>query len=134
MTNQEKKQLEVVEKKSIEPSQGEPTRAGVMYTPQVDIVEDPETITVLADLPGVTRENLVIDVREGVLSLTATVDPLPNNWEPMYNEYRVGGYERRFTLSDRIDAEKINAKLTNGVLSLVLPKAEAQKPRKIKVT
>jgi len=130
----EKKELEVTEKKTIEPASGEPTRQGVMYTPQVDIVENPDAITVYADLPGVKKESLTIDVREGVLSLTATVDELPNHWEPIFREYQVGGYERRFSVSDRIDTEKINANLTNGVLTLVLPKAEAQKPRKIKVT
>jgi len=134
MTAKEKKELEVAEKKTIEPASGEPTRAGVMYTPQVDIVEDPDAITVYADLPGVSREDLTIDVREGVLSLTAPVLPLQSHWEPLYREYQVGGYERRFSLSDRIDTEKINANLTNGVLTLTLPKAEAQKPRKIRVT
>jgi len=133
MTIKEQKELEVAEKRAIDTSSGEPTRQGVMYTPQADILEDPDTITVRADLPGVKRENLTIDVREGVLSLTATVDPLPDSWEPVYHEYQVGGYERRFSVSDRIDTEKINATLANGVLTLVLPKAEAQKPRKIKV-
>jgi HSP20 family protein len=134
MTSKEKKELEVAEKKSIEPAAGEPTRQGVMYTPQVDILEDLDAITLRADLPGVRRENLTIDVRDGVLCLTATVEPVRESWEPLYREYQVGGYERRFAVSDRIDTDKINANLTNGVLTLVLPKAEAQKPRKIKVT
>jgi len=134
MTTKETKELEVTEKKAIEPGAGEPTREGVMYTPQVDIAEDSEAITLHADLPGVKRDAITIDVREGVLALTAMVDPLPEHWQPIYREYQVGGYERRFTVSDRIDSEKINAKLENGVLTLVLPKSEAQKPRKIKVT
>ncbi|MBI5511812.1 MAG: Hsp20/alpha crystallin family protein [Deltaproteobacteria bacterium] len=133
MTTKEKKELEVAEKKVIAPTAGEPTRAGVMYTPQVDIIEDPEAIVLFADLPGVKRDAVGIDVRDGVLTLSATVEPLPSTWQPMYSEYQVGGYERRFSVSDRIDAEKINAKLENGVLRLVLPKAEAQKPRKVKV-
>jgi len=133
MATKDKRELEVTEKKAIEPTIGEPTREGVMYTPQVDIVEDPSSITVFADLPGVKRDNLVIDVREGVLSLTATVDPLPDHWQPTYREYQEGGYDRRFSLGDRIDTDKINAKLENGVLALVLPKAEAQKPRKITI-
>lgn len=133
MTNKDKRELEVSEKKPLDPTAGEPTRQGVMYSPQVDIVEDPNTITVYADLPGVKRDNLHIDVREGVLSLTATVEPLPSHWRPAYCEYQEGGYERRFTLGDRINADKINAKLENGVLMLVLPKAEEQKPRKISI-
>jgi len=134
MATKENKDLEVTEKKAIEPSSGEPTRQGVMYLPEVDIVEDANAITVYADLPGVKRDHLVIDVREGVLSLTATVDPLPDHWQPTYREYQEGGYERRFSLGERIDAEKISAKLENGVLALVLPKAEAQKPRKVTIT
>jgi HSP20 family protein len=72
-------------------------------------------------------------VREGVLSLTATVQPLQEHWQSLYREYQEGGYERLFSLGDRIDSEKINAKLENGVLILVLPKAEAHKPRKITI-
>jgi HSP20 family protein len=133
MTNKDKKELEVSEKKTIEPGAGEPTRQGIMYMPQVDIVEDANAITVFADLPGVKRDNVHIDVRDGLLSLTATVDPLPTHWHPAYCEYQEGGYERRFALNDHINSEKINAKLENGVLVLVLPKAEAQKPRKITI-
>jgi HSP20 family protein len=133
MTTKDKKELEVAEKKPIEPTVGEPTRQGVMYAPQVDIVEDPNAITVYADLPGVKRDNLHIDVHEGILSLTATVDPLPEHWQTTYREYHEGGYERRFALGDRINTEKISAKLENGVLVLVLPKAEEQKPRKINI-
>ncbi len=133
MTSKENQGMEVSEKRAIEPTAGEPTRQGIMYTPQVDIIEDPEAITLYADLPGVKRDDVVIDVREGVLSLSATVAPLPGNWQPLYREYQVGGYERRFNLGDRIDTEKIAAKLENGVLRLTLPKAESQKPRKIKV-
>ena len=133
MATKDNKELEVTEKKAVEPTGGEPTREGVRYMPQVDIVEDQNAITVLADLPGVRRDNLIIDVREGILSLTATVDPLPEHWQPTYREYREGGYERRFSLGDRIDTERISAKLENGVLALVLPKAEAQKPRKISI-
>jgi len=133
MTNKDKKELEVSEKKAVEPAAGEPTRQGIMYLPQVDIVEDANAITVFADLPGVKRDNVHIDVRDGQLSLTATVDPLPTHWHTAYCEYQEGGYERRFSLNDRINTEKINAKLENGVLVLVLPKAEAQKPRKITI-
>jgi len=134
MTNKEKKELEIAQKKTIERSEGEPTREGVLYTPQVDILEDPNSILLHADIPGVRRDDITMDIREGVLTLTATVEPLPAHWQTVYEEYQVGGYTRRFTLSDRVDTEKINAKFENGVLTLILPKAEAQRPRKIKVT
>jgi len=134
MTDKEKKELEVSAKKSIEKSEGEPTREGVTYIPYVDIIEDADAITLVADLPGVKKENLDIDVREGVLTLTATVEPASENWRSVYREYDIGGYSRRFTLGERIDQEKISAKLDNGVLTLALPKAEKAKPRKIEIT
>ena len=133
MTDKEKKELQVAEKQAVERRDGEPTRDGLMWVPEVDILEDKEAITLRADLPGVNREHVEIDVREGVLTLNANVDQPPENWRPVYSEYRVGGYNRRFTLSEKIDQSKISATMENGVLTLVLPKAEAAKPRKIEI-
>jgi HSP20 family protein len=133
MTEKEKKELEVSKKQEVEKTDGELTREGVWFVPSVDIVENQDAITLYADLPGATRENVDIDVREGVLTLTATVDPVEKHREVVYREYDIGGYSRRFTLSERIDPDKINAQLDNGVLTLVLPKAEAHKPRKVEI-
>ncbi len=133
MTNKEKKELQVAERQAIEKRDGEPTREGLMWVPQVDIVEESEAITLRADLPGVKRENLDIDVREGVLTLSASVEPTPEGWQPVYGEYQIGGYSRRFTLGEQIDQSKIAASMENGVLTLVLPKGEAAKPRKIAI-
>ena len=130
----EKKELEVSEKKAIEKSDGEPTREGIMYQPHVDIIEDQEAITLFADLPGVNKDAVDIDVREGVLTLTAAVSPPPGNWQPVVKEYQMGGFTRRFSLSEKIDTDKINAKLEHGVLVLKLTKMEEHKPRKIVVT
>jgi HSP20 family molecular chaperone IbpA len=134
MTELEKKELEVSKKKTIEKSEGEPTREGISYVPDVDIIEDADAITLRADLPGVKRENLDIDIREGTLTLTGTVDAPQTHHNLVYREYELGGFSRRFTLGERIDQEKISAKLDNGVLTLVLPKAAASKPRKIEIT
>jgi HSP20 family protein len=134
MTEKEKKELEVSEKKPIERAQGESTREGITYIPDVDIFEDTNAITLRADLPGVKKENLSIDVDDGTLTLSGTVDPLPKHFNTIYSEYEHGGYSRRFTLGERIDQEKISAKLENGVLVLVLPKSEAAKPRKIEIS
>ena len=133
MTAQERKELQVTEKKAIEKSEGEPTREGLMWIPQVDIIEEQESITVRADLPGVKKENVDIDVREGVLTLTATLNTTPTNWQPVYNEYQIGGYSRRFTLGEQIDQSKITANMDHGVLDLVLPKVEAHRPRKVQI-
>ena len=133
MTDKERKELQVAEKQAIEKSDGEPTRQGLMWVPQVDIIENKDAITLRADLPGVKKDNLDIDVREGVLSLSATLNPSPENWQPVYSEYQIGGYSRRFSLGNQIDQSKISADMNNGVLTLVLPKAEEHKPRKIKI-
>jgi len=133
MFEKNKKEMEVPQKKTIEKGAEEHTREGIMYVPDVDIVEDQEAITLRADLPGVTKDNMSIDVREGVLTLTATVKPPEEHHRQVYREYDIGGFNRRFTLGERIDPEKISASLENGVLTLMLPKAEAHKPRKIEI-
>jgi HSP20 family protein len=128
------KQLQPHTKREIEKSNGEPTRAGAFYVPHVDISEDENAITLRADLPGAKRDRVSIDVDGGVLTLTAEVEPPPSNWQLLYREYEVGGFTRRFTLGERIDQGKIAATFQDGVLTLVLPKAEAHKPRKIAVS
>lgn len=116
------------------PAAPELTRSGPVFTPAVDIFENDGTITVLADMPGVEPENLNIDLRESVLTLTGTVTPPDTSKEsPILREYQLGTYLRQFTLSEAIDQSKIDAKLTDGVLRLELPKVERAKPRQIVV-
>lgn len=134
MTDKEKKELQVADKQAIEVREGEPTREGLMWVPQVDILEGKDAIMLRADLPGVRKENVDIDVREGVLSLVAKADAVPTNWRPVYGEYEVGGYTRRFALGEQVDQSKIEASMENGVLTLTLPKAEAHRPRKVKIS
>lgn len=129
----EKKDLEVSQKRSIGPTNGEPTREGRWFVPEVDITEDDESVNLFADLPGVSDEGLDIQVQEGILTLTASVAPVESRRRLLFQEYEIGGFERRFNLGERIDAGKISAQLKNGVLRLTLPKAEAHKPRKIAV-
>ena len=100
----------------------------------MDIFETEKAITLIADMPGVRSENLDIDLREDVLTLSGEPDvPGKEGETPILEEYRIGRYVRRFTLSDVIDQSKIEAEISNGVLTLVLPKAEKAVPRKISV-
>ena len=133
MTDQEKKELAVSEKKTVDAESGEPTREGLTYVPHVDIAEDAESITLRADLPGVKKDAVEIDVREGILTLNAVVEPVPETWDPVYGEYPVGGFARRFSLSEKIDPANISASMEHGVLTLVMPKAAAHQPRKIEI-
>jgi HSP20 family protein len=112
----------------------EATRPGVLLTPAVDIFEDADAISVLADMPGVKPENLTIDLHDGVLTITghAASSGGPNE-VAVLQEYRAGTYQRSFTLSEAIDQAQIQAALKHGILRLRLPKVERAKPRQITI-
>jgi len=132
-SEKEKKEIAVREKEAIEPASGEPTREGVYYSPVVDIYETDEKITVVADMPGVLKENVEVDIKDGVLTISGAVEQVPERLKPVYREYDVGGYLRRFTIGDKIDSEKISARLDAGVLTLDLPKADRLRARRVEV-
>jgi HSP20 family protein len=105
-----------------------------MYSPAVDIFETESAITVLADMPGVKPGDLAIDLRDNVLSLTGRVSLSAAPGQPsVLDEFSIGTFFRRFALSEAIDQAKIDAKLSEGVLRLELPKAERAKPRHVTV-
>lgn len=133
MTDRETKDLQVKPKQELT-SPAEQTRPGLVFTPSVDIFETDHEITLLADMPGVSADNLTIDLRENILTLTGEVAPFEGaNEEDVLIEYEIGKYHRQFNLSNVIDQSKIDAKLNDGVLRLSLPKVEAATPRKIKI-
>jgi len=112
----------------------EQTRPGPVYTPAVDIFENANSIMVLADMPGVKPEDLQIDLRESVLTLSGRVaSPESPTESEVLREYRSGIFFRQFTLAESIDQARIDAKLTDGVLRVELPKVERAKPRQITV-
>lgn len=112
----------------------EQTRPGPVYSPAVDIFENDGSITVLADMPGVKAQDLAIDLRDSVLTLTGRVTAAGGGKETdVLREYQTGTFFRQFTLSETIDQAKIDAKLTDGVLRLELPKVEKARPRQITV-
>jgi HSP20 family molecular chaperone IbpA len=113
----------------------EATRPGMLLTPPVDIFEDAQALTVLADMPGVTAGHLTIDLHEGVLTITGHAAASEGaNEVPVLHEYPGGAtFQRSFTLSEAIDQERIQATLKSGVLRLRLPKAERAKPRQISI-
>jgi HSP20 family molecular chaperone IbpA len=112
------------------------------FRPATDIVELEDGFHILVDMPGVRKEELVIDLHENELLVSGktwyAADPStePNKAGRRYGHQEFGGgaYQRTFTLSDTVDREKIAAKLENGVLNLFLPKAERAKPKRIEVT
>lgn len=113
----------------------EHTRPGRTYVPDVDIYETPEGLWLWADMPGVDESSLEVHVADGVLAIEGRVALQEyDNLNPVYTEYNVGNYSRRFSLSNEIDTEHIKARMTQGVLTLELPKAERAKPRRIAVS
>jgi len=100
----------------------------------VDIYENGKSITLLADMPGVSPEHLEVDLNEGVLTVTGRVVRAESALvEDVSREYRAATFQRKFTLSQSVDQARIEARLEDGVLHLVLPKVEKAQPRKIQV-
>jgi HSP20 family molecular chaperone IbpA len=100
----------------------------------VDIYESGDAITVLADMPGVDAESVDITLENQVLSINGLVEPMqPEGHALAYAEYRVGDFERSFTLSDEIDREGIEATVKDGVLRLLLPKITEARVRRIAI-
>ncbi len=127
------KALQAAEKQELSPSV-ERTTPGPAFIPTVDIFETTQELTLIADMPGVRAENLDIDLRENILTLSGEV-PRPEDEDEadVFREYHTGKYFRQFTLSEVIDQSRIDARLDNGVLRLTLPKVEKATPRKIAV-
>jgi len=131
MTNENDK----IDKVADDHSSGtEHTRGGCCYRPNVDILEKDDELVVLADMPGTKGSKIDIRFDAGTLDIHAEVEPRQyEDTEYLLHEYGVGNYCRRFRISEAIDASKIVAEYTDGVLTLHLPKSEAVKPRKITV-
>ena len=117
-----------------ETANAEATHPGALVAPAVDIFENAEAITLLADMPGVGVEDLEIDLNEGVLTITGrTKTSIPEKEREVLSEFGPATFQRKFTLSQSVDQAQIEARLDDGGLRLKLPKAEQAKPRKIKV-
>ena len=102
--------------------------------PPVDVIEDSTGITLRADLPGVPKDKLSLQVEADTLTIEAEMSvAMPEGMEASYAEVNVPRYRRVFTLSKELDPSRVSAELRNGVLSLRIPKAEHAQPRRIEV-
>jgi HSP20 family protein len=103
-------------------------------TPSIDIHEGPDGLVLEADLPGATESDVSIQLEHNVLVLHAKVaSSVPEGARLLHEEYRSVDYYRSFILSDEVERSRITAELKNGVLRLVLPKAERAKTRRIEI-
>ena len=102
--------------------------------PPVDVLEDGAGITLFADLPGVPRENLRVEVDGDTLTIEGEIDlPGSENVEAIHAEVSQPRFRRVFTLSKELDTAKLQAELKQGVLKLSIQKAEHAKPRRIAI-
>ncbi|HNY66648.1 MAG TPA: Hsp20/alpha crystallin family protein [Deltaproteobacteria bacterium] len=109
-------------------------KTGNTYLPNVDISEDKDGIYLTADMPGVGDKDVNITLENDVLTIEGKVVPdAVEGHAAVYREYGVGDYFRSFILTEAIDRDRIEAKIKDGVLSIVLPKSEAAKPRHIPI-
>lgn len=103
-------------------------------SPPVDVIEDATGITLLADMPGVPREQLALRIEDDQLIIEGELTmPAPADMEASYAEMQRPRYRRTFTLSRELDTGRIGAELTQGVLRLRIPKAESAQPRRIAI-
>jgi HSP20 family protein len=110
---------------------------GRFYVPAVDIWEDEDGLSLCAEMPGVDPAHVSVELNDDVLSLEGHVTL--SDYEglaPMYTEYNVGHFQRRFTIpgGERYDREKVEARLTDGVLEVTVPRAARAKPRRIAIS
>lgn len=106
----------------------------LVFTPPIDIYETDEGLVLRADLPGVSPDTVDLKVQDNKLTLFGRMEPsVPENARLLHQEYETGDFLRSFILSDEVDHQHIAAKLINGVLEVVLPKADKPEPRRIQV-
>lgn len=104
-----------------------------LYTPRVDLVETDEDLILYADLPGVKPADVALDRKGNELILQARCEQRAYGARPLHSEYGVGDFYRSFTIPADVDCDRIEATLTDGVLTVQVPKAEAVRPKRIAV-
>ena len=111
-----------------------PEQERTVFMPPIDIYDTGDGLVLLADLPGVTIETLEIQVQDNRLTIFGRVaDFIPPDARVLHQEFQVGDYLRSFILSDQVDHSRIVARLNNGLLEVVLPKAPRAQARRIQV-
>jgi HSP20 family molecular chaperone IbpA len=127
-------ELQVQQKREVEKKQ-ETTVPSRAFLPVTDIFETDQALTVVLEMPGVSKDNVDISVENDILTIEGRIDYSKyEGLQAVYTEYNIGHYVRSFQISSKIEQSGISAELKDGVMTLVLPKAETAKPRKIKLS
>jgi len=102
--------------------------------PTVDIFERDNEYYLIAEMPGVSKNTLDIEIEKNTLKIKGTPDWPHGEWDPVYQEFNDSyQFERTFSIGEDIDRDKIKAKIEHGVLAIALPKGEKAKPKKISI-
>ena len=126
-------ELQVQQKRELEKNQ-EATAPARFFVPTTDIFETEQALSLVVEMPGVDKSKVDVKVEDGVLTIQGQIDfSKYEGMQPVYTEYNIGHYRRSFSLSNKIAQDRIAAEMQDGVLTLVLPKAEEAKPRRISV-
>jgi HSP20 family molecular chaperone IbpA len=106
----------------------------VSLTPATDIYESKDGVILYVDLPGVSKKTLDIDVDQDILTIKGKIDlTTAKEMQPTYIDVKADVFERRFTLGEELDANKIEATLEQGALKLSIPRQEKHQPKKINI-
>lgn len=105
------------------------------WMPPVDILEEADSVRIMAELPGVRPENVKISVEGNVLTIRGEKQQTAETRTERVHRYErtYGTFERSFTVPESVDIERISASYENGVLTVTLPKVERARPREITV-
>ena len=128
----ERKEIRVKDKEHAG-ARSELTYTGPVFLPAVDILEKADAVILIADMPGVDSEGVDVHLNEKDLTISGQIKEEKYGNAHIHNEFQRGDYLRTFSLSQAIDGNRIEAIMKNGVLRIVLPKAETIKPRRIEV-
>ncbi len=127
-------ELQVQEKRELAKKE-ETTAPTRFFVPTADIFETDDALSVVLEMPGADRSKVDVRIEDGVLTIQGQIDfSKYKGLQPVYTEYNIGHYRRSFSLTNRIDQDKISAEMKDGVLTLVLPKVEEAKPRRIAIS
>ncbi|SFM26323.1 Molecular chaperone IbpA, HSP20 family [Ectothiorhodospira mobilis] len=133
MSQQAQQQMSPREERGMQQQQAARSREWVMQPP-VDIHENGTGITLVADMPGVSKDRLEVEVENDVLTIEGEVSiPMPEEMKALYADLRSKRYRRSFTLSRELDLDQIRATMKDGVLTLHIPKRAEFQPRRIQV-
>jgi HSP20 family protein len=130
----EREEIGVADKREVDTMVHQELRSGNWFVPAADIYETPEKIVLVMDMPGVCFDCAHVNVVDDELVVTGHVTRGEDQDDyVLYREYNVGHYHRHFGLSPAIDRDRIEASMTDGVLTVIMSKVEEVKPRRIPI-